>query len=330
MTTKQIIKNLLPYGIIKKMHLDNGNKRIQLGNPPKVFSQDGHLMKWIYLQDSACVHHPYSLSAARFPSYIMWDRFNWTLPYHMYTYENIYKTVGVPRKKFAMFTEGKEIMPQFYKNLMKKLPYLKEFDAIFTDQDFLLDRLSNAYYVPNCSPWYASEFGGGYIDEYKYQKKNKLVSIVSSNKEMCELHIFRKKLAIKYEKTSEEFIDCFGTYNGGLHVKCADYLEEYMYHIAIENQISNGYFTEKITNCFLSMTVPIYIGAVDIAKYFNIDGIIYIKEPSFEAIEKALKICRKEDYEARKEAIIDNFHRVQKYLLKEDYMYNEYTKLFDL
>lgn len=103
-----------------------------------------------------------------------------------------------------------------------------------------------------------------------------------------------------------------------------------MYHIAIENQISNGYFTEKITNCFLSMTVPIYIGAVDIAKYFNIDGIIYIKEPSFEAIEKALKICRKEDYEARKEAIIDNFHRVQKYLLKEDYMYNEYTELFDL
>ena len=121
-------------------------------------------------------------------------------------------------------------------------------------------------------------------------------------------------------------VDCFGTFNGkDGYVPCFKYLQDYRFHIAVENQVSNGYFTEKITNCFLSMTVPIYIGAPDIGKYFNTDGIIQIEEASIEAVNFAVEnYCNEENYEKRIPAIIDNYNRVQSYLVVEDYLYNNY------
>ena len=51
----------------------------------------------------------------------------------------------------------------------------------------------------------------------------------------------------------------------------------YAYHLTIENSKQKNYFTEKIIDCFQTMTVPIYYGAQNIGEYFDINGIIILE-----------------------------------------------------
>ncbi|MDB2522374.1 glycosyltransferase family 10 [Planktomarina temperata] len=46
-------------------------------------------------------------------------------------------------------------------------------------------------------------------------------------------------------------------------------LRDYRFHIAIENSSYDGYFTEKITDCFLAGTYPIYYGCKNLDQYFQ-------------------------------------------------------------
>ena len=112
------------------------------------------------------------------------------------------------------------------------------------------------------------------------------------------------------------------------NIKIAESLTNYRYSFAIENNINEFYFTEKLLNCFASMKIPIYLGAEKIDKFFNKDGIIIIKEKDLENIDNIIDKCNKADYEDRKEAILDNFERVKKYLCVEDFLYETYPELF--
>ena len=48
-----------------------------------------------------------------------------------------------------------------------------------------------------------------------------------------------------------------------------------MFSIVIENSIESDYFTEKLLDCFLTGTIPIYVGTKTTSEYFDTDGIIY-------------------------------------------------------
>jgi hypothetical protein len=47
-----------------------------------------------------------------------------------------------------------------------------------------------------------------------------------------------------------------------------------MFHIAIENYTTPHYISEKVLNCFISNTVPIYLGCRNIKNYVNEENII--------------------------------------------------------
>ena len=104
-------------------------------------------------------------------------------------------------------------------------------------------------------------------------------------------------------------------------------LVDYRYNIAVENDITDYYFTEKILNCFASMTIPIYIGARKIGDFFNMNGIIQVEKLDFEHIDNIVKTCCEEDYYERLDAVIDNFQRVQKFLTVEDWIFNNYSNI---
>lgn len=46
------------------------------------------------------------------------------------------------------------------------------------------------------------------------------------------------------------------------------------YHIAIENVCHKNYFSEKLMDCFMTETLPIYIGCLNISDFFNTKGIL--------------------------------------------------------
>jgi len=85
-----------------------------------------------------------------------------------------------------------------------------------------------------------------------------------------------------------------------------------MFHIAIENTSTLNYFTEKIIDCFLFRTVPIYFGCPNINNFFNPRGIL-----TFNTVDELIDICNsltREDYLDRLSAVYENQARCMQYL----------------
>ena len=78
--------------------------------------------------------------------------------------------------------------------------------------------------------------------------------------------------------------------------------------------------TEKILDCFLTGTIPIYYGAPDIGDHFNMDGIININD--FEKISTDL-------YISKLDAVKDNYERALKMEVLEDYIWENYLKNYN-
>jgi hypothetical protein len=123
-------------------------------------------------------------------------------------------------------------------------------------------------------------------------------------------------------------VDTFGTFDCGTHIKIAESLEKYRYSIIIENDMTPYRFTEKILNCFASMTVPIYIGAAKIGDFFNDGGIIQVSLPQIDILDKIISSCNEADYIARLQAIIENYNKVADFLCIEDYIWTHYRSYF--
>jgi hypothetical protein len=98
-------------------------------------------------------------------------------------------------------------------------------------------------------------------------------------------------------------IDFFGKGTKHLQDKM-DGLLRYRYSIAIENSSAPFYFTEKINDCFLSYTVPLYYGCKNIGQYFpersfiNID----INDPE-KAVRQVEKYLFENDWQERISAL---------------------------
>ena len=151
--------------------------------------------------------------------------------------------------------------------------------------------------------------------------------MIASSKQMCQGHIYRHNIASKYKDNIDLYGGAlksqrFGISNN-LDMKWNDKREalvDYMFSITMENDRYETYFTEKLTDCFATGTVPIYWGAPDIAEYFNTDGMIILDE-SFD-----INSLTRELYDSKMEAIVDNFERIQKMELADDMLWKQIHK----
>ena len=85
-----------------------------------------------------------------------------------------------------------------------------------------------------------------------------------------------------------------------------------MFHIVIENVFVRNCFSEKLTDCFYTKTIPIYCGAPNIGDFFNIDGILVCN-----TIKDIIRTCNgltPDVYWGKIAIMEDNFERCKKYL----------------
>lgn len=328
MNIKNKIKNKLPQSIVTKYKakLLGADKNYSEIDEPRYYNSEGDLIRTFYLCDVNCGLDQ-SLTADQQSKYIQWDRARYTLPIHFYTDDMIWLKKGNPKKKFAILLEPKSLQVGKYNAILKKPDIVSEYDAVFTYSSELLRCVPNALPYITGGVYIGTKTGGGNIDEHQYEKKTKNISMVSSDKRTCELHRIRYDLA-KYLDEKDQ-VDCFGTFKGS-RIKIWDSLGEYRYSIVIENEIDDYWITERICNCFASMTVPIYIGSPKIGKFFNLDGIICISSNDISSIDEIISQCCEKDYLRRLPAIRDNFERVKNYHCKEDWIFNHYKDLFKL
>jgi len=90
-----------------------------------------------------------------------------------------------------------------------------------------------------------------------------------------------------------------------------DGLAPYRYSLAVENFSNPYYWSEKIADCFLSWTMPIYYGCTRIADYFPKESFVQI---DIKAPERALEIIREtissDRWMRHRDAIHEARHRV--------------------
>jgi len=109
-------------------------------------------------------------------------------------------------------------------------------------------------------------------NKFKIYNKTKLTSFITSTRNMVEGHQFRLD-CLNEIKNQNLNVDAFGRGINPINSKLEG-LQDYHFSIAMENGTMENYFTEKILDCMLAGTIPIYHGCTNIGDYFNLDGII--------------------------------------------------------
>jgi len=132
--------------------------------------------------------------------------------------------------------------------------------------------------------------------------KTKQVSCIASDLKQLKGHRARTGFIELLGRQIPE-IDLFGKGRCFLPDKM-DGLLPYRYSIAIENTSGPYYFTEKINDCFLAYTVPLYYGCSNIGDFFPERSFIQIdiKQPE-KAIGQIKQILAKDDWHNRLDAL---------------------------
>lgn len=214
--------------------------------------------------------------------------------------------------KVAWVIEPGELLPGLHNTIMSLEDH---FDIILTYEKNLLDRGPKYKFFP-CDTATIE------VENHKIHKKTKLVSMVYSDKTWLTGHKLRHIIAdgllpkIKFDK-----IDLFGTGSPKPIELKSEGTNDYMFQLAIENMKRPNYFADKIYDCFITGTVPIYWGAPNIGDFFDVRGIITFSSP--QELADILFSLSEEKYNSMLPYVEKNFELVKKYLSPDDRLLND-------
>ena len=194
--------------------------------------------------------------------------------------------------------------------------YINQFGRIFTYRKDIKHKN-----IVNAQPMFPWMIGGRYdtkekkwkkvfskdytelknINEYK---KTKLISVIASTKNHTEGLKKRLKFVDTLKEHFEDKIDVFGRGINTFEDKW-NVLAPYKYHITLENSFHKDHWSEKIADCFLSGTYPIYYGCPNIHDYFGKKSLTTI---DIDKPEKAIRIIEEviaqDTYEKTKDELM--------------------------
>ena len=181
----------------------------------------------------------------------------------------------------------------------------EHFDLIFTYDNELLK--GNPYKYKLFTPFIST------IEHksHKMHEKSKLVSMFVSGKKDLNGHKLRHIVAKNLiPKTGlSDKIEIFGSgVDNPIKLK-SDGCNDFMFQIAIENGRLKNYFTDKILDCFITGTIPIYWGCPNIGDFFDERGIITFNTP--DELKEILESLTKEKYSSMLEYAKINFEKTR-------------------
>jgi hypothetical protein len=213
--------------------------------------------------------------------------------------------------KVAWLIEPYDLIPYMYDQI-KTIE--DKFDFVFTYEETLLKHNPDIYKFHPC------DCSGIEFHSHKLHEKTKLVSMIYSEKTWLFGHRLRHIIAktlipqMGYDK-----IDFFGrATENPLELK-SEGTNPYMFQIAIENAQRRFYFADKIYDCFVTGTVPIYWGAPNIGDFFDMRGILTFNHPN--ELKEILESLSPEKYESMLDGVRENFERVKKYIRPDDLLF---------
>jgi len=189
--------------------------------------------------------------------------------------------------------------------------YRDQFAMVCSCQENLKHR--NVVYTPALLPWFIGCRKNNGKPEYTIDydflantpipEKTKLISVITSNKTFTQGHQDRIRFVEKLKNHYGDKLDVYGQGFNSFDDKW-DALAPYKYHIAIENSSAKYYWTEKISDCYLAGTFPIYYGCTNLDEYFPANSYQPIDIHRFDDSVKIIdRIIAHDEYEKRTELL---------------------------
>jgi len=165
---------------------------------------------------------------------------------------------------------------------VEKPDLCKRFSLILTHDARLLER---------GAPYVEFPFGTSFIsfvlESPPSLEKSKLVSMIGAPHPQSQGGHALRNQAIENLLPRAD-VDCYGKGVKWIDSKL-DGLAAYGFSIAMENHSRDYYFSEKIIDCFLANTVPVYWGCPGITRYFDVRGMLLFDTlPQLESILDSL------------------------------------------
>lgn len=240
------------------------------------------------------------------PKYIVWAKNTFVSDVTMYVDNGLMVRPNPQTKNYGWLCESKTIIPKFYNLVSNNIKYFEDnFIKIFT-HDVSLSELSNVFQLTQCSAKSYFPYGEVY-------DKTKLVSMITSDTILCKEHLYRHSIKQKFINQC----DHFGRGSNPVENK-VDALKDYCFSIVMENATYANMFTEKITDCFMTGTIPVYYGINNIGDFFDTNGIITLTD------EFKIEDLSFELYKSKLESVNKNFQLSMDLLSAEDYIYQNF------
>lgn len=200
------------------------------------------------------------------------------------------------------------------------------FNAILTWNDKVLNNCENALLLPFGHTWLKP-------DQYekKYNKEFKIAhlrgSLLKSYGHQIRWEILDRKDEIK---VPTKFFDVYGDRHNieQARIDKEEVFGDTQFGVAIENFSHRNFYTEKILDCFLLKTIPMYWGCSNIGDFFNEKGII-----KFEEADEFIYISNQltdSYYNSQKDIIEENYQLALQYVNYEQNLINKIKEIFKL
>ncbi|MBO7440594.1 MAG: hypothetical protein J6U21_13050 [Bacteroidales bacterium] len=182
------------------------------------------------------------------------------------------RTFDVPKQRTILLTDEPYDVLEYPKG------YYRQFGTVVTNQEQIFSyQDTNVIHTHTLLPWYvgmtwekdhSNRITLNYNDiKNSTPEKTKLISVVSSYKTFSAGHVNRRRFVNKLMKHFGDKIEVFGEKVNDFCDKW-DVTAPYKYQIVIENCRNKDYWTEKLGDCFLANTYPIYYGCTNVKDYF--------------------------------------------------------------
>lgn len=227
--------------------------------------------------------------------------------------------------------------PRIMQNLVSYvLQHASSFHTIYTYDHDLLICCPNARFYVAAQTWIASEYHQNIDVSLKEYKISTLAGSKCINQSAG--HLFRQ--AIHYGQHGQHELSRFPiTFfrssvqlpplpdlgnNPFLVANTATNSKESLFHtfqfaIIIENTTQRNYFSEKLIDCLITKTIPLYYGGVNIHQFFNTTGWIILPTTSVEELSSHLETLHPDYYSSYQDIIEQNY---QKAICYRDYYQN--------
>lgn len=187
--------------------------------------------------------------------------------------------------------------------------YLRQFGHVWTHKHPSLVRHPRQISeTPPLRFFYGRNLAGGAhlpIPEAPPTKSADL-SAMSSTKAMAHT-VHARRLAF-FTELKAELGDALNLFGRGIQPvdDKAEAMAAYRYHIAVENHVEQGHFTEKLTDCFVAGCLPFYFGDPNYAEVFPSDALIPIDIFDVPATAQIIRdAITTNQFEARQSALME-------------------------